>query len=417
MTAPREDTATVPADRAEDDAEDLVGDLVDAAALEEAVDLRRHFHRHPEVAFAEHRTREFVARRLAELGVPCTVEGLGTGLIGVLEGTAPTGPRVDVAFRAELDALPVPDETGRPYASTVPGASHACGHDAHLAALLVTCRLLAENRSRWAGRVVLLFQPAEELPPGGALGLLAARVLRPGTAVYGAHLASDLPTGRVEVTTGPVQSANDRFDVVVHGVGGHGAVPELSQDALLAASAVVVALQSVVSRTVSPFEPAVVSVGAFRAGDAFNAIADHAELRGTVRTHSPATRTTVHRMLERVVDGAARAHGCTADVEWTAGYPAVVNDAGTARHTLAVLQRALGADVVPAARPRMESDDFAYYLQQHPGNFFFVGSGGPDPATRNPHHHPAFDLDERSLGTVVRAYLALALADGERLRP
>lgn len=192
-------------------------------------------------------------------------------------------------------------------------------------------------------------------------------------------------------------------------------MPETAADALVAASAIVGALQTVVSRTVGPLDSAVVTIGSMRSGSVFNAIADDGVLEGTVRTHDPAVRDRVLSAVERIATATADAHGCAATVEWASGYPAVVNDPDTAAHTLRTLRRDLEhVRVVTAARPRMESDDFAYYLQEHPGNFFFVGSSDGTEATSFPHHHPRFDIDERCIALVARAYVALAFADVER---
>lgn len=262
------------------------------ALTETAVALRRRVHAHPELGFQEHATQRLVVELLESLGLTPTTEGLGTGVVATVTGAGP-GPPVDIALRAELDALPIQERTGLPFASTTPGVSHACGHDAHLAALVATAEALVDLRDHWAGRVTLLFQPAEELPPGGALTLLGSGLVPAGCAVYGAHLASDLPTGLVSVTSGPVQSSNDRFEITLQGTGGHGAMPEQTRDALLAASHLVTALQTVVSRRVSAQDAAVVTVGTFRSGEAFNAIADTAHLGGTIRTLDPAVRETV----------------------------------------------------------------------------------------------------------------------------
>jgi amidohydrolase len=374
-----------------------------------AVALRRQVHSRPELGFAEHATQRLVVGLLEAMGLRPVTDGLGTGVVATVHGRG-TGPAVDVALRAELDALPIGETTGLPFASTVPGVSHACGHDAHLAALVATAQGLVDLRDSWAGRVTLLFQPAEELPPGGALTLLGSGLIPPGCAVYGAHLASDLPTGLVSVTSGPLQSSNDRFEITLQGRGGHGAMPEQTRDALLAASHLVTALQTVVSRRVSALDAAVVTVGTLHSGEAFNAIADTAHLGGTIRTLDPAVRDTVRDAVVELTAGVSAAHGCGHTVDFPTGYPALVNDAATAEATFDRLTAVLGpGQVVRGTRSRMESDDFAYYLERHRGNFFFVGSGGEDPGTRHPHHHPAFDLDERAITTIITTYLALVL--------
>lgn len=369
---------------------------------EKLVQNRRHLHQHPELSFREHETPRWILERLGELGIPATQGVGGNGVVGRIEGAHP-GPTV--AFRADIDALPIQDEKSVPYGSTVPGVMHACGHDGHTSILLGLAETLQANRDEVRGEVVLLFQHAEEQTPGGAVSMIEDGCLRGVDAIFGLHLWTHLPTGQIGVCEGPAMAAADAFRVQILGRGGHGGFPHQTVDSVVVASKVVLDLQLLVSRYVDPLRPAVVSVGRIEAGGAFNVIAERAELEGTVRTLDEEVRSTLEEGTERIVAGACEATGADYEFEYRRGYPALVNHAAeTDVVRRAVTQR--GRYGLVEMEPIMGGEDFAYYLQKVPGCFFFVGAGGGDGGSAYPHHHPLFDIDEDALGVGVEVLLA-----------
>jgi amidohydrolase len=382
---------------------------VDLAALtaplhDALVADRRHLHRHPELSFAEHATADWVVRRLREVGVPEVRRVADTGVLAVLRGERP-GPVV--ALRADLDALPVPDEKTVPYRSTVPGVSHACGHDGHVAMLIGVAAVLAGNPDLVRGEVRLLFQPAEEKPPGGARALLDAGVLRGVDAIYGAHLWSELPAGQVGVHTGPTMAAGDGFTVRIDGRGGHAGLPHQSVDALVVAAKAVLDLQLLVSRYVDPLHAAVVNIGKLTAGTRFNVIADRADFEGTVRTFDDGVRTMVRERFAELLEACCAGTGARHELSYRAGYPALVNHAAGADVVRAAVRELPGVRLVEM-RPTMAGEDFSYYLRELPGAFYFVGAA-PASGELYPNHHPRFDIDEDALAVGVRVMLATYL--------
>lgn len=357
--------------------------------------LRRDFHRHPEMGFKEVRTAGVVARELGKLGLEMNTGVAETGVVALLEGARPGKV---IMLRFDMDALPITEETGAEYASQNPGVMHACGHDAHTAVGLTVARMLHERRDEFAGTVKLVFQPAEE-GLGGAEAMIKAGVLndpRPEFAL-GLHVWNEKPFGWVGVTPGPSMAAGEIFKIRITGRGGHGAVPQLTADPVLAAAQVITAAQSIVSRNVSPLKTAVVSICAVHGGEAFNVIPPYVDMEGTIRTFEPDVRQLVLERFTQVVEGVARSMGCTAEIDLRLLTPAVINDP----HVTALVQRAAeqtvpGLQVDPTDRT-MGSEDMAYFLREVPGCFFFVGSADAAQGLNFPHHHPRFDIDERAL--------------------
>lgn len=370
--------------------------------------LRRDFHRHPELGFQEFRTAGVIARELTALGLEVT-SGVGkTGVVAMLEGGSP-GPVVMLRF--DMDALPITEETGAEYASQNPGVMHACGHDGHTAIGLTVARLLQAHRQDLAGSVKLVFQPAEE-GMRGAEGMIADGVLEnphPDMAL-GLHLWNDRPVGWLGVAAGPVMASSDIFTVQITGKGGHGAIPNLAVDPVLAASQTVLALQSIVARNVSPLQTAVVSVTAIRGGEAFNVIPQTVELKGTLRTFDPSVRQLVVRRFEEIVYSTAAAMGCHAEIELQSLTPALINDAQVTGRVQQVAQAVLPDDTLEQSFSTMGAEDMAEFLQRIPGCFFFVGSANAEKGLDAPHHHPHFDVDERALPCGA-ALLAAATLD------
>ena len=369
--------------------------------------LRRDFHRHPELGFQEVRTAGIVAQELNQLGLEVST-GIGkTGVVALLEGDQP-GPVV--LIRVDMDALPIQEETGAEYASTVAGVMHACGHDGHTAIGLTVARMLQQNRNSLKGSVKLVFQPAEE-GLGGAEAMLEDGVLTHPSpeAALSVHLWNEKPVGWIGATPGPVMAAADIFRIHLHGKGGHGAQPHFTADPVAAAAQIISALQTVVSRNVPPLEAAVLSVTTLRAGDAFNVIPDTADLQGTIRTFKPEVRQRVVERFNQVVEGIANAMGCQAEVELQAITPAVVNDPQLTALIQEVCENVLPGSQVDSSTMTMGSEDMAFMMQDIPGCYILVGSANPEKGLNAAHHHPRFDVDEESL-TNAAALLSAAAA-------
>jgi amidohydrolase len=385
-------------------------EFMESAVLERLVpDMiawRRHLHRHPELSFREERTSAWIADKLREIGCDEVRAGVGgTGVVAVIRGGKP-GPAV--ALRADIDALPIQDEKDVPYRSTVPGVMHACGHDAHTAALLAVAAHYAASRAGVAGERRLLFQPAEEVAPGGAVGMIGDGALDGVSAIYGVHLWTPLPCGTIASGPGPVMAAVDDFFMEIRGKGGHGGLPHETVDALAAGAAFVQAVQTIVSRSVDPLEPAVVTVGLFEAGTAPNVVAEVCRLAGTVRTFDMSVRRRAQERLRAIADAVCRQYGAEYSLDWRDGYPPVVNDEREAERFFAVARGLFGDDAVRRIRPLMAGEDFAYYLKRVPGCFMFVGAGNAECGAVYPHHHPRFDIDERAMLSAARLLVAMA---------
>jgi len=370
------------------------------------VETRRDLHRHPELAHEEHRTAGIAAARCRELGFTVRTGVGGTGVLADLEGA---GPGPTVLYRADMDALPVDEGGGdRPARSEVPGLMHACGHDGHVAIALGVGEVMAGLRDGWRGTLRLCFQPAEEHATG-ALPMIGHGALDGVDHVLGLHLWTPLDTGRVAVTGSSLFGSADEFRIVIRGTGGHGGLPHLSIDPVVAAAHVVVALQTLVAREVAPDRPAVVSVGLIRGGSAHNVIAGEVELRGTVRAPDQELRESLMRRVEEVSRAVGSALRAPVDFEMVAGCPPVVNDPGSAETVRRAAVEAVGEDHVEFARPITVGDDMACFLERVPGCYFLVGAGDPARAVRPPHHHADFDIDERALpvgvSTATRALL------------
>lgn len=385
--------------------------LADARALDATLlHWRRHLHAHPELSGHEANTASYVAAALREMGLEPR-ERVG-GMYGLTVDLGPAGGPC-VALRADMDALPIQEQTGLPYASRTPGVMHACGHDAHTAMLLGAARLLSARRGELARPVRLIFQPAEEQPPGGAKPMIDAGVLDGVERVYGLHIWSEMPVGTLGTRAGVFMASTDELDIVIRGRGGHAAMPQQCVDPIVAASQVVVALQSITSRSIAMTDSAVVSITQFNGGTASNIIPEEVRLAGTVRTLSEATRAAVLRRLREIVEGVARAHGAEARVEVGAGYPALVNDAAAVESALRAA-RGLGiaSESILQLAAQGGGEDFAYYARRVPSAFVFLGARNEAKGCVFAHHHPRFNIDEDALplGAALLAALALSAA-------
>lgn len=365
---------------------------------EQLTGIRRHLHRHPELSNEEYETTKYIASQLTQAGIKILDYGLATGVIAEI-GSGRSGPVI--ALRADIDALPVQEETGAEYASLFPGKMHACGHDFHTAALLGAAYLLKQQEDRLPGTVRLLFQPAEEKAQG-AQRVIASGALQEVRAVIGLHNKPDLPVGTIGITGGPLMAAADGFAATVKGSGSHAAVPEAAIDPIVAAAHIVTALQSVVSRNVSPLHSAVVSVTQLHSGNSWNVIPEKAVLEGTIRTFDEAVRRDVLERFEQVASGVAAALGATAKVRWIEGPPPVINDEALAALGIEAAE-ALGYQAVKPV-PSPAGEDFAFYQREVPGLFVFVGTSGS-----REWHHPAFNLDEQALPVAARFLADIAV--------
>jgi len=376
--------------------------------------LRRDFHMHPELGFTEVRTAGIVAKELNALDMEVTTGVAKTGVVGMLEG-GKKGPVVLVRF--DMDALPVTEETGTPYASTNPGKMHACGHDGHTAIGLTVAKILHAHRDQLAGTVKFMFQPAEEGTCGEEIGgnamMIREGVLdnpKPDLALA-LHLWNEKPLGWVHVAEGPVMAGAEEFKITVTGKGGHAAIPHQTVDPVLAASQIVTALQSITSRNVAPLQASVVSVTMFHAGEAFNVIPPDAKMEGTIRTFELGVRDTVLKRFEEIVYGVATAMGCTAEVKVKRLTPAMINADEIAQRVQASARRTLPeADLDTSSHLTMGAEDMAFTLEKIPGCYFFVGSANDEKNLNYGHHHPKFDFDEGALPRAA-ALMASAVAD------
>lgn len=370
---------------------------------EDVIRWRRDFHQYPEVSFKEERTARVVADTLRTLGLPVREKVNGYGVVADLTGGKP-GP--SIALRADMDALPIQEETGLAFASKHEGVMHACGHDGHTAILLGTASVLTRWKDQLQGRVRFIFQPAEELVPGGARGMIDEGVLDGIDAVFGCHLWSEFPLGDFRTAEGAMMAASDKFTVDIEGKGGHGGLPHHTVDALVTASHLVMAAQHIVSRQLDPLESGVISFGQIHAGSSFNAIAERAALMGTIRSFSPEIRRQLSEGLRRTAESVAQMYGTKILYRYEQGYPPLINHSVEAGIALQAAGKVFGEEQSGWMKPNMAGEDFAYYLQQVPGAFCFIGAGSPERETF-PHHHPKFDIDERALPLAVEWFCRL----------
>lgn len=366
---------------------------------------RRHLHQYPELSFHERVTSSWIASQLREMGCEVVTNVGGHGLIVDIKGDKP-GPIV--ALRADIDALPIQDEKNCAYSSKVPNVMHACGHDAHTATLLAIAAYYSGNRSEIKGTRRLLFQPAEEVTPGGAAPMIKDGALEGVNAIYGVHLWTPLEYGMVSSKAGPFMSAADEFVIDIFGHGGHGGVPHQTVDSIMIGASLVQAVQTIVSRNVNPLHPAVVTIGSFQAGTTNNVIAERCTMKGTVRSFDEGTRWMIHERLEALIKNTCMMYGAKYDYQMRIGYPPVVNDAREAERFFAVGERLFGEEAVRLSEAITVAEDFSYYLEKVPGCFIFVGAGNEECGANYSHHHPKFDVDERAMLKAARLLIGMA---------
>jgi amidohydrolase len=381
---------------------------VNEALTAHVVELRRQIHRRPELGFEEEETAALVERELDSLGIEHR-RLAKTGIVARIEGGR-SGRAV--ALRADMDALPIAEKTGLPFASEIEGRMHACGHDAHTAMLLGAAAMLQAMRAELSGGVVLIFQPAEE-GPGGALPMIEEGALDGAdvAAIAMLHVDARLDVGSVGVTPGSVNASADELYISVKGVGGHGGYPHASVDALVASAAIVLALQNVVAREVDPLASAVVTIGTIAGGYRNNVIADRIEMSGTLRAHDPAVRDALEGRARRIVAGVAAAYGAQAEVRLVRGYPPVINDERLAQGFAEYLRAQTSLQVERPA-PTMGGEDFAYFAQRVPGLLIRLGVRSETSGAVHPAHSPLFRIDERALPIGITTLVSFALYCG-----
>ena len=368
------------------------------------IQTRRDLHRIPETAFNEEKTAHYLADALKGLDMDVETGIAARGIVALMK-TGKPGPTI--LFRADMDALPLSEATGLPFSSTHAGVMHACGHDAHMAMVLGTALVLNELKEGLCGNIKFLFQPAEE-GPGGAKPMIEAGVMQNPTVDYafGCHVWPDIPEGSVGIVSGPFMAAMDRFDIKIIGKGGHGAMPHECVDALEVGTQVVNALQRMVSRHSDPLEPAVVTVGTFNAGTAFNIIPGEAILSGTTRTFSDAVWEQWEESMRKIVNNVCAAMGADVEMTYTQGYPVTVNDADMTDLVKKCAEKVVGPDNILTPRKTMGGEDFSFFLREAQGAYFALGTGYEGGASV---HNPAFDFNEGILLTGVETFCRIAI--------
>ena len=370
------------------------------------ISLRRWFHRHPELSMKEFETAKRIEEELNAIGIPTFRVG-ATGVLGVLKGRK--GPGRRVVLRADTDALPIQDEKTVPYASQCPGVMHACGHDAHTAALLGAARALKKLEDSLSGEIGFVFQPGEEYGKGAVL-FLQDGALEGADRSFGVHMQSNLPVGQVAMNLGAENASVDHFTIRIHGRSAHVSTPELGADALYAAAQIVTALQGLVGRLKSPTDPALIGVGVLRAGEGYNIVAREAVIEGTVRCFSEETRAMINGKIADTARGVAALYNTTAEIETESFTRALINDARVYAETAPLVEKVVGRGNLVVKELSLGGDDMAEIMAVVPGVYAFVGSGSKAvPGSRLAHHTPGFDIDERCLTIAASLYVESAL--------
>ena len=368
--------------------------------------LRRWFHSHPELSMKEFETAKRIEKELNAIGIPTFRVG-ATGVLGVLKGRK--GPGRRVVLRADTDALPIQDEKTVPYASQCPGVMHACGHDAHTAALLGAARALKKLEDSLSGEIGFVFQPGEEYGKGAVL-FLQDGALEGADRSFGVHMQSNLPVGQVAMNLGAENASVDHFTIRIHGRSAHVSTPELGADALYAAAQIVTALQGLVGRLKSPTDPALIGVGVLRAGEGYNIVAREAVIEGTVRCFSEETRAMINGKIADTARGVAALYNTTAEIETESFTRALINDARVYAETAPLVEKVVGRGNLVVKELSLDGDDMAEIMAVVPGVYAFVGSGSEAvPGSRLAHHTPGFDIDERCLTIAASLYVESAL--------
>lgn len=387
-------------------------DFLDRARshAERLVEIRRTLHANPELAFEEFETSALVAKTLTELGIETRTGVAKTGVVGLLRGDKANGDSKCVALRGDMDALPIQEETGLPFASRNPGKMHACGHDSHTTMALGAAMILAEVRDELPGTVKFLLQPSEEKLPGGASVMIADGALDDPKvdAIFGQHVAPMVPAGACGFVPGNMFASADEVYITIRGRGGHAAAPHLAIDPIVAASELVVALQKIISRSIDPFRPGVFTVGSIHGGSATNIIPDEVKIEATLRAMDEQWRQAMHRKIEEIIKGVCLGNGTEYGLDIRVGYPALYNDPEITLFAKESACEILGSKAVFDAPPMMGAEDFAYYLEKTPGTFWWIGAGTAEQGCLGNLHNPKFFIQESILpiGSALMAWTA-----------
>ena len=377
---------------------------------ERLVAIRRTLHANPELAFEEVETSALVQATLKELNIEMRTGVAKTGVVGLLRGGKATDASRCVALRGDMDALPIHEETGLEFASRNPGKMHACGHDSHTTMALGAAMVLAELRDELPGTVKFLLQPSEEKLPGGASVMMAEGALENPKvdAIFGQHVAPLVPAGAVGFLPGMMLASADEIYITITGRGGHAATPHLAIDPIVAACELVVALQKIVSRTIDPFRPGVLTIGKIEGGSATNIIPDEVKIEGTLRAMDEEWRRATHKRIEEIIKGVCLSNGTDYNLEIRLGYPALNNDPWATTFAQTAARELLGENAVFPAPPMMGAEDFAYYLESVPGTFWWIGAGTPEQGCIANLHNPKFTINESILpiGSALMAWIA-----------
>ncbi len=361
---------------------------------EEIISIRRHLHKHPELSFEEVETPKYIAEFHEQLGHEVKTGVGGNGVLAYLKGNH-EGPTV--ALRADFDALPIHEETNLEFQSVNDGVMHACGHDGHTATLLGVAKALNKHKDELHGTVVFIHQHAEELPPGGAKPMIEDGALEGVDVIFGTHLQAQMPLYEINYRTDELQASSDSFEVTIFGKGGHGAMPQDTKDSILIASQLVDNFQQIVSRRVNPLQSAVLSVCSFEAIGPYNVIANTAKIKGTVRTLNEETRELMEQEMQRVIEGTCHLSGADFEFKYDRGYPVLINHKEETEFVMEVAETVPEVQEIKETEPIMGGEDYSYYLQEVKGTYFFTGAQPEGTKNPYPHHHPKFDIDEKSL--------------------
>ncbi|HLQ73275.1 MAG TPA: amidohydrolase [Bacillota bacterium] len=368
--------------------------------FQEMVDIRRYLHERPELSFEEHETAKYISQFYEQLNIPYETNVGGNGIIATLEGGK---EGKTIGLRADFDALPIQDEKDVSYKSKNDGVMHACGHDGHTAILLTIAKVLTSVKDELKGTVVFIHQHAEELAPGGAKPMMASGKLDHIDAFFGSHLWVPTPLGTIDTTKGNFMAGVDRFEITIQGKGGHGAAPHETKDSIVIGADVVSQIQQIVSRRIDPLETAVVTIGSFQSGNAFNIIADTAKIVGTVRYFNRDVQETIMKEMKNILQGLCVGSECSHTLSYEKGYPPVINHEDDAELIMTFSEQIKDVKEVREVPPTMGGEDFAYYILNHPGAYFFTGAQKEGHVY--PHHHPLFDFDERAMPIAAKALI------------
>ena len=366
---------------------------------------RQHIHANPDLSFQEQATADYIAAELASFG-PLELRRLTpNSVVAELKGKLP-GPVW--ALRADIDALPIQEESGEAFSSCKPGVMHACGHDAHAAMLMGAAKVLCHFQDKLKGSVRFIFQHAEEVPPGGAQELVNLGVLQDVEYIFGLHVMPDKPTQTLSLKEGVFSASSDNFDIVITGKGGHGSMPHLCIDPIVIGAEIVSALQQIVARKLDPLHAPVLTIATFQSGESYNVIPNRAHLAGTLRTHDQKVREQVPQLMQQVISGIVAAHGASFDIQWQAGYAVGNNHASACEIARKVIEENFPPQTLrTVTTPLFGSEDFSSYQQHVPGCFIFVGCRNPDKGAVWNVHNPHFLLDEGAMKVGVKTHLSL----------